>query len=265
MKRSVALAVCFIFIGAANGFAESLQRHAFELGAELSYIKYEEPGVMEEKGVMSGFSGSYTYYDNYMLKAEGRFSVGQVDYEGQLSDGTPYNIDDIDDYMLELRGLAGYGFPVFESSVLTPYVGLGYRYLNDDLSSDPAGYERESNYFYSPIGIESSTPMENGWVVGLTLEYDYFWKGIQISHLSDFSSAFNDVENDQNDGYGLRGSVKFKKEIEKLNLIIEPFIRYWDIDRSEDATITFAGAVWGYGYEPENDSTEIGIKVAVGF
>ena len=254
-----------MFMGTASSFAESLQRHTVEVGTEISHITYDEPGVMEEKGVMSGLFGSYAYHNNYMLRAEGRFSYGQVDYNGKLSNGTPYTINSIDDYILEFRGLGGYDFPILTTTILMPYIGFGYRYLNDDSSFDPAGYERESNYLYSPIGIEIITPFKNGWSIGFTFEYDYFWKGVQKSHLSDVNPSFNDVENDQNDGYGLRGSVEFQKKGDKVDYLIEPFIRYWNIDRSENANITYAGTLWGYGWEPENDSTEIGVKLGVGF
>ncbi|PIV41068.1 MAG: hypothetical protein COS27_10960 [Nitrospirae bacterium CG02_land_8_20_14_3_00_41_53] len=63
-----------------------------------------------------------------MLKAEGRLSYGWVDYSNS---GT---MDDIDDYIWELRGLGGYDFSVLKASILTPYIGIGYRYLNDDMS-----------------------------------------------------------------------------------------------------------------------------------
>lgn len=267
MKRVLVLAICFAFVGMGNILAEvELQKHIGELGIEISHITYDEPGVMEEKGVMWGFLGSYTYRDNWMLRTEGRFSFGQVDYDGQLSDGTSYTIDDIDDYMWEFRGLAGYDFPILTATMLTPYIGFGYRYLNDDPSFDPAAYERESNYFYSPIGIETTTELQNGWSVGLTIEYDLFWKGIQKSHLGDFAAGLDTVENDQEDGYGIRGSIKFQKKSEKVDYVIEPFIRYWDIGKSEETSVTYSGMPIGLVlYEPANDSTEFGIKFVAKF
>jgi len=47
--------------------------------------------------------------------------------------------------------------------------------------------------------------------------------------------------------------------------VIAPFIRYWDIKQSELTDIIVNGAVWGYGWEPENTSTEYGIRLAVKF
>ena len=238
------------------------QSHSWEIGAELSSITYEEPGLMEESGAMIGLAGSYTYRNNWMFKIEGVFKYGQVDYEGALMDGTPLNVDNIDDYIVEVRGLGGYEFSAFNATTLTPYIGLGYRYLFDDLgAASPYGYGRESNYSYSPIGIETMTDLQNGWFIGLVIEYDIFWSGVQKSDLSDVDDSFNDVENDQSDGYGFRGSVKFQNS----RFVIEPFIRYWDIDDSDPSILTIDGIPVDVGIEPENNSTEIGIKVAVKF
>lgn len=123
----------------------------------------------------------------------------------------------------------------------------------------------ESNYFYSPIGVETLTELNNKWSWGLRVEYDHFWKGVQKSHLRDANPAFNDIENDQNKGYGARGSVKLLLKNESIDFVIEPFIRYWNIKKSEDARVTFAGVIVGTGFEPKNNTTEAGIKVAVNF
>lgn len=249
-------------MGLGHSLAGELQKHTFKIGPELSYIEYKEPSLMSEKGVMYGIAGSYAYHRNFMLKVDGRFSYGQIDYDGQLNDGTSYTIDGIDNYILEFRGLGGYDFSVFTSSTITPYLGFGYRYLNDDLSFDPAGYERESNYIYIPIGVEVITPLKNNWSIGAMLEYDYFLLGKQISHLSDVNPGYNDPENRQDKGYGLRGSVELQKKVKKVAFAIEPFIRYWNIKQSDNSDVTYYGTKVGYGYEPKNNSTEIGVKLS---
>jgi hypothetical protein len=236
------------------------------LGNETSYIKYEEPGIMKETGVMTGIVGSYTYRDNVMLKIEGKYSYGQVDYDGQLTDGTPYTLNGIDDNMLEFRALAGYDVALSERSFITPYIGFGYRYLNDDSSFDTAGYERESNYYYSPVGVEALASFKNGWSVGATVEFDHLWKGIQKSHLDNFLVGLNTLENHQNKGYGIRGSIKVQKRADNKEWIAEPYVRYWNIKESDEDEVTYFGTPLGVvGYEPKNNSTEIGIKLAVKF
>ena len=247
------------FFGTSNIFAEPVQKHTWGLGGEISNRLYDEPGVMDQEGIMYGVFGSYTYRGNVMLRAEGLFSFGQVDYKNS---GT---MNDIDDYVLEFRGLVGYDFPASEDKVITPYIGIGHRYLNDDMggrysSTGAFGYERESTYIYSPIGIEATYVLENGWSIGVTGEYDYFWEGTQKSNLG-WQPGYWDVENDQEEGYGLRGSIKIKKESERVNYVIEPFIRYWDIENSETTTDP-GGTSW---IEPTNTTQEIGIKFAAEF
>lgn len=254
----------FMVLGIGCVSAElTLPEQEIEIGAEVSHIKYEEPDVMNEKGMMYGISGDFTYHKDYMVGAETKLSYGQVDYENS---GT---MDDIDDVMFEIRGIGGYDIPIFSSSVITPYIGLGYRYLYDDLrgttSTGASGYRRESNYYYSPIGIETLTDLGNKWFLGLRIEYDYFWKGVQKSYLSDYSSTAKDIENDQDKGYGVRASIKLKKNSERVDWSIEPFVKYWDI---EDSDLAYSGIINGlisYGYEPKNNSTEIGVKIGAQF
>ncbi len=244
-------------------------KQQWELGAEISHITYKEPGLMEEKGMMYGIDGSYVYrnqftefprgIDIWMLKAEGRFSYGKVDYTGS---GT---VDNIDDYMLEFRGLWGCDISVLKSSTLTPFIGIGYRYLNDGFDKATGGYEREQSYFYSPIGIETSSELKNGWSIGVILEYDIFWSGKNKSHFSDITPAYNNLEFNQDEGYGCRGSVKFQKKGEKFDFVIEPFIRYWNIKQSDQDILSIYGFPYAYYVEPNNNSTEIGCKLVLKF
>ena len=63
----------------------------------------------------------------------------------------------------------------------------------------------------------------------------------------------------------MEDSVAFEKKGKNLNLSIEPFIRYWNIKKSENADITYYGTYIGYGWEPKNNSKEIGIMIALKF
>lgn len=68
------------------------------------------------------------------------------------------------------------------------------------------GYSRESNYYYSPIGVELVQILGQRWSLGTVLEYDYFWGGVQQTNLKDVDSSLNNVRNDQRSGFGLRAS-----------------------------------------------------------
>ncbi len=244
-----------------------LRRNAFEIGPELYSFKYEEPGLMEEKGIFRGGAFAYTYREwvpkspgqslssdkKRMARLEGRFAFGEVDYDGALMNGTPYTIDGIDDFAVEGRFLCGADW-LGSNTLNTLYMGLGYRYLNDDPSFDPVFYERESNYYYIPIGYEIDTNLRAGWSLAGRVEFDYLLWGMQESHFSDVAPSLPDFENDQDSGYGYRASVKLQYKSTNVNFAIEPFFRYWDIDKSE---VVYPYAVW----EPENKTTEFGIQL----
>ena len=126
------------------------------------YSVYEETvdgaDFMSLKGLMGGFLVSYTYRapgNKIMLKGELESSFGNVDYQSPKSG----SMSDIDQSMGELRGIVGYDFYVNDSIMITAYTGLGTRYLTNEMGGKTAtsgdmGYERESTYYYSPIGVE---------------------------------------------------------------------------------------------------------------
>ncbi len=243
---------------------QALQKSAFDIGPEVYSFKYEEPGLMEEEGVFYGVRFGYTARrwvpsspgvspprGGPMFRAEGRFASGQVDYDGRLMDGTPLTINNIDDFAAEGRLLLGRDW-LGGSTLHTVYGGVGYRYLNDDLSFHPSGYERESNYLYIPVGYQFDSSSEMGWSFGFGLEWDIFIVGNQRTHLSGLGIGLRDVDNRQDSGYGYRASIKIQNKTKRSSFTIEPFFRYWDIDDSE--------IVRGM-LEPANETTEFGIQI----
>jgi hypothetical protein len=165
-------------------------------------------------------------------------------------------ITGIDDYVTELRLLIGPDFAV-GNALGTLYAGFGYRYLNDDLSEFPGGYERESYYRYVPIGVAIARQAGEKWTIGGMIEFDWLIQGLQRSHLSDV--GLSDVENEQDSGFGLRASIRFQGT-GSPNLLIEPFIRAWYIGESEIETTDGIAVL-----EPKNQTAELGIVLAIGF
>ncbi|MDP2654710.1 MAG: outer membrane beta-barrel protein [Candidatus Doudnabacteria bacterium] len=265
------LSICVLPAGAAINLNETQGGTVteWEIGPEISYIKYEEPDVMEEKGVMGGVFGTYTVRlpQKVVLGVDGRFSYGQVDYDS-VSTGS---IDNISDFILEGRGYVGYDIAASANTRLTPYIGLGYRFLRDQLGGEVSttgalGYDRESNYFYLPVGVKTLTALDNGWFLGFTVEYDAFLDGKQKSELGDAIAGIDTVENNQDEGYGMRGSVQIVKTMEQYDIFVEPFVRYWNIKQSDLQAVTFNGTPIGVvGYEPKNNSTEYGVKLGMHF
>jgi len=237
--------------------------HSFDIGLEAFYKEYKEPDVMNEKGMMYGVGLAYTYHDKVMFKASLLVAYGEVDYENSGK------LDGIPNQHWELRGLLGYDFVIDPTCYITPYFGLGYRALRDDSSgmittTGARGYNRESNYWYSPVGVSIIKVLPEGWTFAAEAEFDYLWYGKQYSDLSDANPLYPDVDNQQDQGYGIRGAIRIEKKFTYTSILFEPFIRYWHISQSDDTIFSAGGTIYR-GYEPKNNTTEIGAKVGIKF
>lgn len=276
-----------------------LNTKKFELAPEYYWYKYTERIGVKDEGWKYGIKGTFTHYlserepidslkDVFgagmmfnVIKGELRLSYGEVDYEGS---GTA---DDIPDYNVEGRVTAGYDIPLSRGFVITPFAGVGYRYLYNEFSVAPAkvingqnyasGYDRESKYLYLPIGIETELKMDRGWGLRLTGEFDYLLDGEQVSHLEDMNDlagnnlGYDKLKNDQRHGIGLRAALKLTKETPRFDFFNEFFIRYWHIEDSEFNFITVQGAylcegnLCSGGIEPDNKTWEIGANAGIKF
>ena len=243
------------------------RNNVWELGPEFYYYDYEEPDFgVEFKGPMIGLAGSFTHHNpsRLMFRAEARGATGKVDYTGS---GT---IDGIRDYVGEGRLLGGYEFPAGEARAVTPFLGVGYRYLYDNFggrvsSTGASSYDRESNYFYSPLGAIYEFSLGGGWKIGWSGEYDLFWRGRQESHLEDVHPSLNTLSNTQTRGHGARGAVKLQKAGRLFDLLVQPYLRWWKIEDSEQSDVTFGGTPIASGFEPTNETFEFGGDVRLRF
>ena len=281
MVRVTALSVCMVLAGSAHARSADAELPgpvnpaSWEIAPEIYSFTYKEPGVMKEEGTFYGLIGSHTWWRQRSsvrrdpatasddaarwstFKIEGRFSWGQVDYDGALSSGEPYTINDIDDYVIGVAVLWGRVWepPRFINGF---HIGIAYRYLNDDTSFDPYGYERESNYLYAPLRLEAAVGSTNTWQVGFTGELDVLLIGLQISHLGDVmpdpdvDPDTSNIYNWQIGGVGAQGAVALRHKSETLDLAVAPFVRYWWIAESQP------DRGW---VEPENNTLEYGLRL----
>ena len=255
-------------INKTKKFGLMLSESSFKIGFDTRYFDYEEDSLMEESGWMYGIVGSYIYHGNNKLMFETSFSYvfGEIDYDGQTWSGTPLGAD-TDDWIFEWRGLIGKDYRLKGSSIITPFMGIGYRYWNDNIDAS-GGYEREIQYWYLPIGVKTISPLIGNWTWGMSMEYDLFLGGEVKSHISDIHPAYNDPENDQDfgDGYGVGFSLQFNRKLSNnYGFSIEPYIRYWDIDESDTSTLTEYGIPIDYMVEPENETIVYGLRLNITF
>jgi hypothetical protein len=262
------LAVCALFGTAADGsqaerkLGEVLSSPHWSIGPEVSWFRYGERGGIEDEGMLYGVVASYTrfypaVFEDRILTLEGGFSAGQVDYDGELMDGTPYTMEGNDDYLANARLLWG---PLWHTATWANYFyyGLGYRYLQDDSSQDPAGYKRHANYLYLPLGLRADRSLGGNWYLQLGGELDVLLVGLQVSEVPESETDSSDVRNWQCPGFGGRGSVQLRHKTDSIDVAVAPFVQYWWVDDSGHSR----SGMW---YEPRNWSLQVGADLIVRF
>jgi hypothetical protein len=247
------LAVCILWGAAsaqgADGITEALRPvPQWEMAPEISVFQYEEPGLMKDKGILYGVAGAYTRdHGDGLFRVEGEFALGTVNYEGSLLDGTPYRMEDSHDYLMNVRLFWGrhWALQGWDTQL---YAGLGYRGLKDDSTQDPAGYDRQSAYFYLPVSLKAYHDLTDHWQIGVGGEVDLLLLGLQFSQLP------NDgvLTNMQWPGIGARTSLELRYRTPSVDLALAPFAQYWWVD---DSTATDG---W---YEPRNQTLQYGLSL----
>lgn len=264
MKKIVLTAALLATIAAAAAQAAEqpnplLTRRGWEVGGQAARYHYEEPDFMNLKGNRGGVVGAYTFTNPSRVynRIDGRISYGSLKY---TSSGTG-TIDNVPDWIFEVRGVIGKDFLVGDNVALSPYIGLGYRYLYDDLrgytSTGAVGYQRYSHYVYAPIGLTMRIGMGNRWVVAPMVEYDAFIGGRQYSQLSDTGIGYSDASNEQKHGRGYRAYLMVEKE----RWAFGPWLHYWKIKDSDVVPIGFGEGA----YEPANWTREYGLELRYRF
>ena len=103
---------------------------------------------------------------------------------------------------------------------------------------------------------------ERGWTLD-QMVLPYSIREGNLVHIKNIRNFTYRTTKDYSPGYYEKTFALDK--IKSVDFVIEPFIRYWNIKKSEDAKVTFAGVIIGTGYEPKNHTTEAGIKMGLIF
>ena len=236
-----------------------LTRRGWEVGGQIAKYHYEEPALMNLKGNRVGAVGAYTFTspNRVYSRIDLRASYGKLKYESQGT-GT---MDDVPNSIAEARAVVGKDFLVSDNVALSPYIGLGYRYLYNNLrgysSTGADGYRRYSHYVYVPVGVTLRMRTGGQWVIAPTLEYDAFLGGKQYSKLSDTNSGLSDASNKQNDGRGYRAYLM----LENGHWSFGPWLQYWNIKDSDIVPIGLGKAAM----EPANWTREYGLELRYRF
>jgi hypothetical protein len=250
-----------------NGRAEDLakesskgEKSTVRIGVDLHYFAYDEPGVMEESGLLYGLSGSFEHLAdcNLFIDLSGSIVAGDLKYDGKLvnADGTEHPMTaDTPNTIFNLWGTGGMLFECGDYSFI-PYSGIGYRFLVDDLeeASSTYGYTREQTYVYLPVGVGLFRRMQASWLLDCRMEYRIMLDSYNRSHGGVLGGS---VVLPQDSGSGFSASIGLSRPDGATSKFrMETFVETWNVDDSE--------VVSGY-IEPENKSFLFGMRCSLCF
>ena len=272
--KHVACAGAFLALSgmacAQTDMLESVRsRDGNELGLTLSHYDYREPSVDVR---MTALNVGIEYQRTHALSSD-RFWTAGVDYAyGPDSYSGSGNLI-VPKYYYNLKLAVGKDL-FYDTYVLSPYVGLGYRFLSQAggglaTSSGAYFYDRQSSYLYLPLGVKRRIAVSGGAQFETTFEYDHLLMGNQYSGLSvadnwGYSDSSN-VNNRQTTGYGLNASVMYRRPD---GWSFGPYWKYWNISASDSATWTYKKSGTAYSvsaWEPANTTDEFGFKAMYKF
>jgi hypothetical protein len=242
-------------------------RIAQEAGVTLSDYQYTESSMsLTAKKIGVDYSLTFLLRDGWFVRGAMRGATGDADYRGTGDmNGTP-------DRYVENRWGIGKSF-VLGPHTLMPDVGLGYRYLYNDLrgvtDTGAVGYRRESRYLTARAGFRYNFLLPDGTSMEASIEHDRLIIGRQDTRLSDIEGRgpwtdVPDVVNYQRRGEGWRFSAAYRKG----DWAVGSYLHLWRIKDSERERIDVAtrtGTERWTVWEPTNNTREIGVKVSYRF
>jgi hypothetical protein len=230
----------------------------FSIGIEGFGDRYREPTPAADVTDTSAYGSItagylYTGQQHWFTSVDGRASYGRDSYKSPsgTSSGAPQ-------YEGELRFRLGAVLHEL-GGVFSPYTGIGWRTFLDNGAGTQTnlgyyGYDRYINQIYVPLGVALSYHTDDDWTLTPVLEFDALLYGHVESKVSQFIGT--DINNDQNDGYALRGEFMIGHRFGEHEFQFGPFVRYWNV---EDSDFQADPTHPGYGfYEPHNTRLQAG-------
>jgi hypothetical protein len=237
----------------------------FLIALEMSDYTYREHNVKiycpHRIGVYLEYFSSPTLSKiiDYFFDFQFHFTYGTVNYDGVILEDS-YKVDCINDFYFEQHILLGLIYCINNNFEILPYSGIGLRYLLNEFGEVPHGYDRESIYFYLPLGFDLKYKYNKDLIFSINAEYDHLIFGWQKTFI-----IYPSIVNYQHDGMGLKFSIKAEKICKNYSFFAGPFFKYWNIDESDRVRISNTSGESITVFEPKNNTKEIGIQFGLKF
>jgi hypothetical protein len=239
-------------------------KEKFILGLQTVDFDYKEPGLMSDRGWLTGLNFQYhrpiSSYDS--LKASLDYVQGSTAYDGALQTNTgvstPYSSTQ-QFRVINLEVLLA--SPLFNSSTWGMTIGGGYRNTNDSKTGQ-YDYRRNITYYYLLAGVNTSV-YTNGKINSVgSFEISSLLGGGAKTYLSDVSTSYKDV----NFAFQYGTAVKLGLEttlpiFTDKEVIVDLTYKYWTLT---DSKTEYVGN-GHYGLEPHNTTGLTSITIGYVF
>ena len=251
--------------------ALKIQNHLDARFVVVDYT-YEEPGLMEITGRLSGVSLDYkipTFSGRSFLLLGGQYLAGLTYYSGRYQfsdDRTPVLQENDRTHTLKIA--YGYEYKTAKQNHFEFTAGFARRFHKNN----NAQYDRMQIYLYVPVQVAMSFPLGSKSKVKLAYEHDVFLSGENTTRASDLDPNMNDRVYKQNEGSGSKVSLGYETKKFGPVILAQLYIQSWEVSQSDivkatykDGTSVSRNGREVYYFEPENTTRIMGFSLGSRF
>lgn len=244
----------------------STQRHILSIGPTLYTYMYDNEHESDVKTLMMGVAAGYVYHGLTGLDVGVDFEYATGDHDGKEM-GIRYN-NEID--IIDVQARVGYRDIYYESLAITPYLGLGFRSIDEEAEADAGATLMEATHdlFFLSGGVTIASPAEYShdwsWIaqfearVALTGNLDE-----DVDEIAPCTSEY-DADYDFADMYGLKGDIGIRRKIGEYLYVRGDLYASWWRGQDVDADLVYDGVKSSVKTD-EFDEVTYGLLIKVEF
>lgn len=236
----------------------------FVVGLKTVDFNYNEPGLMSDRGWLSGLNVQYRRMmsETNTLIVSADYVQGSTIYNGALQtntgDKTPYSSTE----QFRVMSLeAAFSGPILNSNTWGAVAGFGYRNTYDNKTGQ-YDYRRDITYYYTVLGL-TALLYNQGKIKAVGIgELNTLLGGGAKTYLSDVSSSYKDVNFAFRNGAAVKLGIETSiKDFIGKEILIDVSYKYWTV---ADSNVEYVGNN-SYGLEPHNTTGLTSISVGYVF
>ncbi|MCB9072751.1 MAG: hypothetical protein H6623_03950 [Bdellovibrionaceae bacterium] len=234
-----------------------------KFGLSLDSWKYEEPGIMQDSGFLSGAEYNFraALPPLIYVEAAAEFLYGQTTYKGSsLVGNIPLSFPSTS--IIGMGQLyVGWIVPLPSGVTFIPKVGALYRLLIDFNDPSTSDYQRDQSYFSIPIGGDVLVSLDSGYMSAGAV-FTTSFSGKNKTHLSQVGGN-KDLNLTQNSGRGLLANISYFYTQARFPWYISIVYNEWHIEPSSTEVATIPNVGTKTFIEPKNQTHAFGVRVGM--